>query len=157
VPELEAVKEKVLVDAGREEQQKAAEAAAKQFLEKVKADGSITAVGKQDGVEVRSVTLENRNKQSPELENDGSVVAAAFNLSLQKRFPEDIIRGKDRCYVIALKEKKLPAPEGYEVAKNNIIARLTNQKQAALYDSWLANLRANSDISISKKFTDQGA
>ncbi len=158
VPELEAVKEQVLVGAAHEKRQKAAEAAARQFFEKLKAGGDITALGEQEKVAVESAVLENRHKPSSVFAGDGGAVTeAAFTLSSENRLPEDIIRGGDKYYVIALKEKHLPPAEGYSMAKNSILVRLQNQKQSRLYDAWLVGLRKNSEIRISKKFMDEGA
>ncbi len=157
LPELEAVKEQVMAGATKEKREKAAEDAAKRFLEKARAGGDMTILGQQEGVEVRSVLLENRSRRSPEFEDDGAVSAEAFTLSLQDRFPKEVIKGKGgRYYVIALKEKRLPPAEGYMMAKNSIVSRLKRQKQMDLYQAWLAGLRKNSDITISKRFMDEG-
>jgi len=152
IPELDAVKENVRADVFKEQQGKAAENAAKQFIERIKEKGSIITAAQDAGMEVKTSTLANRNSPPPpELGNDASLVDAAFNLTDENKITENPVKGEKEFYVMALKERKEPPEDGYASKKTAIIQRLTNQKQTELFKSWIADLRKNSKIEISDK------
>ena len=156
IPALDAVKDKVREDVAREEEAKAAENAAKKFLEQARGKGSLTMAAAGAGVEVKTVDLANRHSSPPpEFGNDALSPEAAFLLSEKNKFPDHPIKGEKGYYVIELKEKKQPPPEGYKTVRSAIIQRLINQKQTELFKEWIADLRKNSKISISDKMLNR--
>lgn len=156
IPALDAVKEKVRESVLLEQQEKAAQSAAKKFLDQVRGKGSIAATAQEAGLEVKTVDLPNRHQSPPpELGNDASVTEAAFQLSEKDKFPENPIKGGKGYYVIELKERNDPIPQGYPAVKTTIIQRILQRKQMELFKSWVADLRKNSTISISDKVLNQ--
>lgn len=151
IPQLDAIKDEIAKDAGREEQKKAAEAAANEFLAKGKSLGSLVTAGQETGATVKSVSLENRNKASKELDGNQQLTSMAFTLSETNRF-SDVIKGKKGLYVLEYKERKEPPLEAFNMVANNITDLLLTQKQQNLYNSWLLNLRERSEIEISETF-----
>ena len=151
IPSLETIKDKVKKDTRRDHQKKAAEAAAAEFLAKAKTSGSLSATGVETGAEVKSAALENRNKASEALDGDILLNAEAFKLSATNKFSK-VISGKKGFYVLAYKDRKEPPQEAFQVAGKNITARLLNQKQNKMYNSWLSHLRESSEILISENF-----
>ncbi len=151
IPALETIKDKVKKDTRREQQKKAAEAAAAEFLAKAKTSGSMLKTGEETGVAVKSVTLENRSKASKALDGDKLLNAEAFKLSETNKFSK-VITGKKGFYVLAYKNRKEPPQEAFQMTGRNITARLLNQKQNEMYNSWLSHLRESSEIIISENF-----
>ncbi len=152
IPEFDAVRDKVAEDTRKAQQKTMAEEAAKKFLEKAKADGSMAAAAEGDAsIKIQSTGEINRNTSTiPEIGNDKKFMAAAFNLTKNNPLPETIVQGETGLYVIELKGRKLPLAVGFNVAKSNIESRMLSRKKSELYNSWLANLRATSEITISK-------
>lgn len=153
IPALDAVKDRVRADVLREEQKKAAEKAAGEFLEKAKKAGSITAAADEaSGIKVKSTGSINRNGSIPGIGNDKILMTAAFDLTENKKLGETVVAAETGFYVIELKERKTPPEQGYKIAEKNITDRILQQKQMKLYDSWIAKLRGNSEIKISANF-----
>jgi len=94
----------------------------------------------------------NRNASVPGIGNDKKLMTAAFKLTKNNKLPENVVEAETGLYVIELNSKKLPLEQGLDVARSNIHDRMLSQKQSALYSSWIANLRENSEITISKEF-----
>jgi hypothetical protein len=150
---LEEVKEAVAKDTKKAQQKIAAEEAAKNILEKAKTAGSLTAAAEGDSlIHIKSTGPITRNASVPGIGNDKNLTAAAFKLTKDNRLPETVVQGDTGLFVIELQERKLPLEQGLDITKTNIRDRMLSQKQNALYNSWVANLRENSDITISKEF-----
>ena len=153
IPEFAAVKEKVIKDTKIAQQKIAIENEAKEFLEKAKAAGSITAAAEGDpSIKIQSTGQMNRNASVPGIGNDKELMAAAFKLTKNNKFPDAVIQTNTGVYVIELKARKFPLEQGLSIAKSNIHDRMLSQKQSTLYSSWIDNLRDNSEITISKEF-----
>lgn len=153
IPELDDVKEKLVKDVKRAQQKIAAEQAAEKFLEKAKAAGSLAAAAEEDpAVKVKSTGQMNRQASVPGIGNDQKLMAAAFKLTETNKIADEVIQAQTGLYVIELKEKKRPLAQGLSVAKSNIHDRILSQKQSALYNSWIENLRENSEITVSREF-----
>ncbi|MBC2715980.1 MAG: peptidyl-prolyl cis-trans isomerase [Desulfobacteraceae bacterium] len=153
IPEFDAVKEEVTKDTKQAQQKIAAEDAAKKFLEKAKAAGSIADAAEDDtSIKIQSTGQMNRNASVPGIGNDRKLMAAVFKLTENNKLPENVVKAETGLYVIELRDKKLPLEQGLNIAKSNIHDRMLSQKQSALYSSWVANLRENSEITIAKDF-----
>ncbi len=155
IPALDTIHDKVHADVVQQEQEKAAEAEAKQFLEKAKEKASIAAAAQEAGIELQTSTLINRNSPPPpELEGETQIVETAFNLSETNMF-SDPVKGKKGYYVIGLKKKEEPLAEGFHSVKSSIINRLVSRKQSELFKAWISDLRQNSKIVISDRMLKQ--
>lgn len=153
LPELAAIKDPVTQDVRRAQQIIAAQEAAKKFLEKAKAAGSLAAAAEGDpSITVKSIEKMNRNATVPGIGNDKKLIKAAFSLTLNHKLPDQVIEADTGLYVIELTKRTLPLEQGFAIAKSNIYDRVLSQKQSALYDSWLSGLRDASEITISKEF-----
>ncbi len=156
IPLLEAVKDKVREDVLAEQQEKAAETTAKEFLEKAKEKGGILPAAQDSGIQVQRVTLANRNTPPPqEIENEATVVEASFNLSGMSKMPENPVKGLRGYYVIELEKRDEPMTEAYTTLKSHFINRLLMKKQSELYRTWVENLRKHSKIEISERMLNQ--
>ncbi|MCK5783073.1 MAG: SurA N-terminal domain-containing protein [Desulfobacterales bacterium] len=153
IPEFNAVKEKVIKDTKRAQQRIATEEAAKKFLEKSKAAGSITAAAEEGtSITIKTTGHMNRTGAVPGIGNDKRLMAAAFKLTESNKLPENVVEAETGLYVIELRKRKLPLAQGLRIAKDDIYDRILSKKQSALYSSWVTNLRDNSDITISEEF-----
>lgn len=151
IPEFETVREKVASDWRQQEQKRAAENAAEEFLKTVKSMHSIQEAAEKAAIEINATDFFNRNQEIPDIGRDQAVINAAFNLSEANPFPESPINGKKGYYVIAIADKKKPDPQAFKKEKNNLVKQLTRQKQTRYMDAWIAQLREKSDIEISDR------
>ena len=153
IPELDVVKEQVTKEVRKAQQSIAAKEAAKAFLEKVRAAGSLAAAAENDAaVTVKTISKLNRNATIPGIGNDGKLKDAAFALTMDHKLPEQVIETETGLYVLELKNRTLPLEQGFAIASANIKDRIRSQKQSALYADWLSSLRKNSEITISTEF-----
>jgi peptidyl-prolyl cis-trans isomerase D len=153
IPAFDKVKEEVTKDTKQAQQKIAAKEAAKKFLEKAKAVGSITAAAEENtSITIKTTGQMNRSDAVPGIGNDKKLMTAAFKLSKSNKLSEDVVAAETGLYVIELKDKKRPLKQGLDITKSDIHDRMLSQKQSALYSSWLTNLRDNSEVTISDEF-----
>ncbi len=153
IPELETVEEQVRKDLMAEQQRMAAEEAADELLTAADDAGSLSAAAEKEGHRTRTAAIGNRNKPPEELEAVPSVVSTAYELAPDNPLSETVITGDDgKYYVMELTGRTSPPAAGFSLARDNIIERLTRQKQNDIFQSWIARLRKNSRINISDQF-----
>jgi len=145
IPELESVKEKVLADLKKKKQQTKAEEDAATLFEALKdnpaEDRAIQAPFKSTG-------FFKRNESIPEIGSENEISGAAFMLTPDKSLPEKVFKGTKGYYVIRLKNRKLPDAERFDTEEKEIKESLLAQKQFRAFDSWLAQIKDNSEITI---------
>jgi peptidyl-prolyl cis-trans isomerase D len=153
IPELETVREQVQKDLMVQQQRLAAEEAAGELLTAAGDAGSLSAAADEKGYRIRGAKIENRNKPPEELAAAPSVISTAYELSQDNPLPGTVIFGNDgKYYVLELTGKTPPPAAGFSIARDNIVERLTRQKQNDIFQSWITRLRENSRITISEQF-----
>jgi peptidyl-prolyl cis-trans isomerase D len=153
IPELETVREQVRKDLMIQQQRLAAEEAAGELLTAAGDAGSLSAAADEKEYRIRSAKIENRNKPPEELAAAPSVISTVFELSQDNPLPGTVIFGNDgKYYVLELTGKTPPPAAGFSLARDNIVERLTRQKQNDIFQSWITRLRENSRITISEQF-----
>ena len=145
IPELEAVKNEVVVELKKQMQQEMAEKDAETLLEALKTDPqgdtATTAV-------LTATGYFKRNESIPEIGYENEISSAAFMLSEEKPLPEKVFKGTKGTYVIRLKNRKLPDAEGFDKEREQIKETLLVQKQSRTFAAWLKQIRDNSEITI---------
>lgn len=152
IPEIDDVVERVTADLIKVRQDEKAVKDAKEFLSDLKIGKSIAEECKKFDVTLTTSGFFKRNDSVSGIGPEREVVEVAFSLSKQSKTSEDIIKGAKGYYVISLKERKDPALEGFDKEKANIMEGLLQQKQLAVFDDWLLQIRNDSDITINKDF-----
>lgn len=150
VPEIDQVAEKVRADLIKERQNLKAKADAEALLAAVQKDGTFS--GAVDAFNVKPMTtgLFGRNAAVPNIGYDAQMSAAAFKLTKEKPLLEEALKGPKGWYVIQLKERRLPAEDGFAKEKVAITQRLGDQKKQTALQTWLAELRARSEVEINE-------
>jgi peptidyl-prolyl cis-trans isomerase D len=152
-PELETVREQVREDSMIQQQRLVAEEAAGVLLAAAGDAGSLSAAADEKGYRIRTAKIENRNKPPEELAAAPSVISTAYELAEDNPLPGTVISGNDgKYYVLELTAKTPPPAAGFSLARDNIVERLTRQKQNDIFQSWITRLRENSRITISEQF-----
>ena len=83
---------------------------------------------------------------------DDELLNEAFSVSNSKT-KKDLIHEALREF-IRLKNRQAPDPAGFEVQKDKIVQQLRGQKGFGLYNTFLARLRADSEVNIKPEFIE---
>jgi peptidyl-prolyl cis-trans isomerase D len=148
VPSFEEVDEKVASKWTLAKQDEMARQDAESFLEKLKSGSTMEDISEEFDVVVSESDFFRRNQPIPNLSNEPRILNAAFGLSQEKKYPEEILKGNNGYYIIAFQERKEPDSEDFEKEKENIRQRLMVQKQMKTFEDWMTQIRNNSKISI---------
>jgi len=73
-------------------------------------------------------------------------------LSSAQPLPENVVKGKNGFYVIRLKDRRLPDSQEFDKERKLLQETLINQKKLRAFNTWLAEIRKNSEITIHESF-----
>jgi peptidyl-prolyl cis-trans isomerase D len=148
IPGLGAVKDAVTKDLMKEKQANLAEEKAKALLAKLKSDPSADT----NGVTFKTSDYFKRNDQIPDIGWENEISQAVFGLSSAQPLPQNVVKGKNGFYVIRLKDRRLPDSQGFDKERKLLRETLINQKKLRAFNTWLAEIRKNSEITIDESF-----
>ncbi|MGM0451816.1 MAG: SurA N-terminal domain-containing protein [Thermodesulfobacteriota bacterium] len=154
IPELEDIKDEVRADAAAQKRRRAAKVRAEDFLATAQKSGSIDKAAEDADKTVETTGFFTRNEKIPGIGQAPDIASAAFSLSAENPLPESVIAAGDTFYVLALTDKKVPEKTEFESNKDQTVSELTQRKRQQTFDKWIANLRANSEIEISDRFSN---
>jgi peptidyl-prolyl cis-trans isomerase D len=154
IPELNQVKEKIRIDLIRETREAKAKEDATTFLAALKSGKSMVTESKQFNLTPTTTGFFNRDDSIPEIGYDREVSQAAFQLTPEKKFPENLIKGAKGYYVIQFRDRKIPELKEVEKEKTSIRQKLLQQKKTRVYDAFLAQIRSKSEITIKEEFLE---
>ncbi len=149
VDAFENVKERVKRDLIREKQTEKARADAQKALEALK-------TGEKDLHDLAE-KLDKTPKSSGFFERRGSIPEigwapefqkAAFKLSRENPLPEAPVKTRKGYYVLAFEARQLPDDAEFEKEKADIRDRLLRQKQYQAFQTWLSQVREDSEIAV---------
>jgi len=99
--------------------------------------------------------LFSRKGAIPKIGSEPLISQSTFELSVQKPLLDRVVQGKQGWYVIQLKDRKSPPEDGFAKQKESILKSLSDQKKQAAFQSWLADLKARSNIEINQELINQ--
>ncbi|MDA8162303.1 MAG: SurA N-terminal domain-containing protein [Desulfobacteraceae bacterium] len=76
------------------------------------------------------------------------VAKAGFSLYPGKVFPDDVVSSGNDFYVLSFKGMKDADPNGFAAQKDALVKRLLSQKQRAVLESWISDLKSRAKIKI---------
>ena len=154
VPELASVSEKVRRDLKQEKQKQAAQQAARNFLAQARQGADFSAAAQAAGVKIQSTDFFKRGQPVPDIGQSRNLTSAAFSLSAENPLPDAPVAKEDTFYVIHLKEKKQPGASAFQAEKEKTVSQLASRKRRQTVNKWVAELRQQSDIEITDRFSD---
>ncbi len=104
------------------------------------------------GLKVETTGFFKRNGSIENIGFENEITKSAFLLSKKNKIPDDVIKGKKGYYVIRFKNRKLPPVAEFAEKKKEIAARLLQQKRYQTFNTWVAQLKSKSEISIEDGF-----
>jgi len=154
IPEFETVKEKVRNDLVKEKQDQKARDDADALLAALKIGESLSSAGKNYKQDPVSTGFFKRGDSVPSVGFESEINASAFKLSENRKLPENVIKGSKKYYVIQFKERKDPDPLGFDSEEKEITQSLLVQKQTRMFNSFLEQIKNNSEITIQEGFLE---
>ncbi len=155
VPAFETVAEKVKADVIKVQQDQRAKADAETFLADVLKGTSMDEAGAPYKIKPVETGLFSRKGAIPKIGSEPLISQSTFELSVQKPLLDRVVQGKQGWYVIQLKDRKSPPEDGFAKQKESILKSLSDQKKQAAFQSWLADLKARSNIEINQELINR--
>ncbi len=151
---LTDVKDKVNADWVKKRQNENAREDAEALLAELKKGTTLSAAGKKHALTPQTAEFFKRNEAIPGIGSESDIAQVAFELTQVKNLAEKVVKGQKGYYLIRLKERRVPDPAGFEVQKDVIVQQLQRQKGFNLYNTFLARLKAGSEIDIKPEFIE---
>jgi len=150
---LKAVRDKVVMAVTRELQDKKAKETAQAWLDKAGTDKNLSALAQRESLTMKSTSLFGRKGGIPELGQSPEILETAFKLKDKALYPK-VLKGHDGYYLIALKERKIPAKTEVDQNLGDVKKQLLSEKQNYAYSQWITALKNKSIIKIEPGILD---
>ena len=151
IPKLETVKASVTEDVTKKMQNEKAKQEADKVLALLAApEEDSQAVA--DDIKFTATGFFKRNDTIPTIGYEKSIADAAFLLTSNNPFPENVLKGSKGYYIIRFKERKTPEKEAFLLEKEDIIDKLIKTKQTSAFNALVEDLKEKSDITIADAF-----
>jgi peptidyl-prolyl cis-trans isomerase D len=153
-PEITVVKDKVIADWIKDEQQKKARDDAVKLLADLSGGQSMQSATEKFKVAAKQTDFFKRNDSIPDIGFEPEIARVAFSLSEKEDLPQEPIKGQKGYYVIRFKQRKEAPIEGFDKEKAEIEQNLLQQKRFKIFDAWLQKTRTSGEISIAEAFQE---
>ncbi len=155
MPELESVVERVRADVIKKLQEERAKQDAEAMLADIEKGTSMAEASQHVGLQVNETGFFKRSGAIAKIGYEPNMTSVAFELSKDKPLADQVVEGRNGWYVLQLKERKLPSREDFVKNMNATKQRLTGQRKQAVFQQWVADLRARSEIDINQELVQQ--
>ena len=153
LPAFEAVSESVEKDWLAKQKDEKAKAEAQKVLDALaKGDETLAVLAGKMGLTVTTSEFFQRNGAIPGVGYEPALSEEAFRLTPDQPRADKVVKGGGGYFVIELKDRKRPADNGFEKARERIVQQLLTQKQSRVYSDLVADLRGRSEIKIEPGF-----
>ena len=153
IPELSEVEAAVKQDLIREKQNEMARTDAAGLLADVKSGVGWEQAVKKIGVASRTTDYIKRNDPVADLGSEPAINQVAFDLSERQPLPAEPVQTAKGFCVMRFVDRKEPPMEDFEKERSQIAERLLQQKKVKLWEAWMNELRAGSQIERKKDLT----
>lgn len=150
VPALDKVRERVIKDYKKDQARVLAQKSASELLEAAKKANSLQEAAKEKKVEMKKSEWFSRSEPDPGFALEGEAQNTAFALDGSKPFPDAPLEVGQRFVACQLLEKK-SSTDNLESQRDTIAKRIAEQKQAALWQSWLSEERRKANVKVLKE------
>ncbi|MGD9007458.1 MAG: SurA N-terminal domain-containing protein [Desulfobacteraceae bacterium] len=154
-PKLESVVERVRKDVTKELQRDRAKADAEAMLADIKKDTPMAEASRRAALQVNETGFFKRTGGTGKIGYEPRISAVAFELSTDQPLSDQVVEGRQGWYVLRLKERKLPPRENFVKELKSTRQRLVTQRKQAVFQQWIADLRARSKIDINQERVQQ--
>ena len=129
------------------------EAEAEKILAAAQAEGGdLEKAAQAEGLSFKVTGVFKRNDSIPEIGFERDLAKAAFALTNEQPLGATTFKGAKGYYLISLKTREAADPEGFDEQQSQIRQRLLQQKQSEVYEQWLTDAKARSEIVVEAPF-----
>ncbi|UCH06374.1 MAG: SurA N-terminal domain-containing protein [Deltaproteobacteria bacterium] len=148
IPEISEVSDQLDSDLKKHLSLVAAKEEAKRYLEELKGGAGWPEQARKKGLKTDETGLFRRGGSIPSIGYAPFLSEAAFSLSDQKRYPDDVFEVDNKVYVIRWLNKKGIDMTDYEKEKDDFKQMLLATKERRVFDAWLKSLKDRAEIKI---------
>jgi peptidyl-prolyl cis-trans isomerase D len=149
VPELEEVKDEIEDIVEKQHRKAAARRHAQKLLAAAKDAGVLENVAEKAGLEIKKTRFFARSGRSvPGLGSSPEIMVAAFCLTAESPYPEDVFEHKEKFFIFRLAGKEKALREEFEMKRDQLRKREAEQKKIQYLGGWLQHARAQSQIVV---------
>ncbi|MGD9189501.1 MAG: hypothetical protein PVI89_14870, partial [Desulfobacteraceae bacterium] len=132
-----------------------AKADAEAMLADIKKDTPMAEASRRAALQVNETGFFKRTGGTGKIGYEPRISAVAFELSTDQPLSDQVVEGRQGWYVLRLKERKLPPRENFVKELKSTRQRLVTQRKQAVFQQWIADLRARSKIDINQERVQQ--
>ena len=150
VPEIKVVSDKVKNDLSMFLATGKAKEAAENYLARIKEGKEWDEVATDKHSKPMKTDFLTRRSSIPQIGYAPDLVAMAFHLDKDNRFPDKIFQNERDAFVIRWEERKGIDEKKYQEEKDKYRSILEQVKKKRTFENWLENLKKKADIKIIK-------
>ncbi len=148
IPRIEEVSDQLNKDVEGYLSLVSAKKEAEGYLEELRRGARWLQLAKNKGLKARQTDFFRRGEEIPAIGFAPLLSEAAFSLSSEKRYPDQVFEVKDKIYVIRWLDRKGIDMADFEREKNSYKQMLLVLKEGRIFDAWLQSLREKAEIKI---------
>ncbi|MCD6184606.1 MAG: SurA N-terminal domain-containing protein [Deltaproteobacteria bacterium] len=152
IHEFSAVQEKVISALIKKKQKEKAEQDAQALLDDLKSGVLISSGAEKYNLKSSTSDFFKRNDLPKNSGLEESIIKVSFQLSEKHKLPEHLIEGIRGYYVIEFNDNKKADPDEFNDNKETIRTKILEEKKNHTFETYLAQLRKRSEISIENNF-----
>ena len=152
IPELSGVEQRVKADLIRQKKEEKAKLDAEAVLNALKDGASMLEAGKEFDLKPGVTGFFKRNDAIPNIGYERDLARVAFELSEQKKIPDEVFKGRKGFYVVQFNQRKAPPMDEFDKEKAGIKEQLLQQKRFKTFEAWLEQRKNRSEIVVEKDF-----
>ncbi len=126
----------------------AAKKEAEGYLEKLKGGADWLELAKKKGLNIDETGFFTREKDTPKIGYSTLISEAAFSLSSQKRYPDQVFEVNKKVYVIRWLDREEINMKDFDKEKKAFKQALLSTKERRIFNAWLQSLKGKADIKI---------
>ncbi len=154
IPELKDVEERVKEDYIAAEAEKAARAAAEDYLKELKGGKSWEELAKEKDRLVETTDFFSRRDPFPKIGYAPELSEMAFGLGPEKRYPENVFGNPQGTFVIRWDASQGIDEKKFEEEKEQFRNTLAETSHRRIFEIWLQNLKKNAKIEILRPMSE---
>ncbi|MFO8163755.1 MAG: peptidyl-prolyl cis-trans isomerase [Desulfatiglandales bacterium] len=126
----------------------AAKKEAKSYLEQLKRGANWSELAKSKGLETEETDFFTRKQNPPKIDNSPLLSEAAFSLSSQKIYPDEVFEINNKIYVIRWLSKEDIDTTDFHKEKESFKQAVLLEKEKRIFNAWLQSLKEKAEIKI---------
>jgi peptidyl-prolyl cis-trans isomerase D len=147
IPGLEEAEEEIVSILIKQNQKTAAKRKAEDLLQSLKEGNSLEEIAEKENLTTKETKLFSRSSGSiPSIGDNSAMMIAAFRLSLESPYPDEVYEVNEKTYLVKLKEREEVIQEEFTAKEEEQGKKYRLQKSGRYLDDWLDNVRFYSAV-----------